>query len=204
MNNTNRALNRTILFIVGLVLLVLGGVAVTIASWPTAAEIWSQAAEGPADALAQAVEATRIAGGSVSWVGVGVVAAIVILIAVLVLALTSVSGRRSRMVLRSSGTQNPLGRITVTEAFVSDALKNSLAGRDEILSSQVTANDVKKRPVLHVAVIPRQNADPAKIVEHVDRLVENLAALTGEKTDTYISLHSSIRARFARDQRRVS
>lgn len=170
----------------------------------TAADIWSQAAEGPSDALAQAVEATRIAGGSVSGVGVGVVAAIVILIAVLVLALTSVSGRRSRMVLRSSGTQNPLGRITVTEAFVSDALKNSLAARDEILSSQVTANDVKKRPVLHVAVVPRQNADPAEIVEHVDRLVGNLAALTGEKTDTYISLHSSIRARFAREQRRVS
>jgi hypothetical protein len=204
MNNTNRALNRVLLFVIGLIFVGLGVIAVGIASWPTAASVWTTAGEGAADWLAQAVEASRIAGGQASWIGVGAVAAILVIVALLILALTSVSGRRSKTVLRSGGAQNPLGRVTVTEAFVSDAIKNSLAACDEILSSHVTANDIKGQPVLHVSVTPRQNSDPRDVVERVDRLVTNLATLTGEETQTFISVHSGLRARLAGDQRRLS
>jgi hypothetical protein len=58
--------------------------------------------------------------------------------------------------------------------------------------------------VLHVSVTPRQNSDPRDVVERVDRLVTNLATLTGEETQTFISVHSGLRARLAGDQRRLS
>lgn len=204
MNNTNRALNRTLLLIIGLLFLVLGAVGVTIMAWPTAGEIWKEAGANTESWFDQAFASTQIAGGQATWLGIGAVAAIVIVIVLLILALTSVAGHRSKTVLRSSGSQNPIGRVTVTESFVSDAVKNSLADRDEILSTSVTANDIRRQPVLHVSVTPRQNTDPRELIDRVDLLLTNLAALTGRETETYISIHTGLRARLAHDQRRLS
>lgn len=204
MNNTNRALNRVLLLIIGLLFLVLGAVGIAIASWSTASDIWTDAGRNAESWLDQAGAATRIAGGAASWIGIGAVVAIVVVIVLLILALTSVAGRRSKTALRSSGAQNPLGRVTVTESFVSDAVKNSLAGRGEILSASVTANDIRREPVLHVSVTPRQNTDPRELVDHVDKLLTNLATLTGRETAAYVSVHTGLRARLAHDQRRLS
>lgn len=204
MNNTNRALNRTLLLIVGLLFLALGALGIAIMSWPTAADIWKSAGDGALSWLDQAMAATAIAGGALSWIGIGAVAAIVVVIVLLVVALVSIAGRRSQTAFRSTGAQNPLGRVTITESFVSDAVKNSLATRDEILSAQVTANDIRRQPVLHVAVTPRQNTDPRELVDLVDRLLTNLATLTGRETATYVSIHTGLRARLAHDQRRLS
>jgi hypothetical protein len=203
-NHTNRALNRVLLLIIGFVFLALGAVGIAIMSWPTATEIWTDAGKHSVSWIDQAIAATTIAGSSASWVAIGAVAAIVVVIVLLILALTSVAGRRSRTAFRSSGSQNPLGRVTVTESFVSDAVKNSLASRDEILSTSVTADDIGREPVLHVAVTPRQNTDPRELADLVDRLLTNLATLTGRETSTYVSLHTSLRARLAHDQRRLS
>ncbi|CAN7261525.1 MULTISPECIES: hypothetical protein [unclassified Microbacterium] len=204
MNNTNRALNRVLLLIIGLLFLALGAVGIAIMSWPTATDIWTSAGENARSWLDQAIAATAIAGGSLSWIGIGAVVAILVVVVLLILALTSIAGRRSKTAFRSTGAQNPLGRVTVTESFVSDAVKNSLATRDEILSTQVTANDIRNTPVLHVSVTPRQNTDPREVVDHIDRLLTNLATLTGRDTETYVSIHTGLRARLAHDQRRLS
>lgn len=204
MNATNRALNRVLLFIIGLLFLALGAAGIAIASWPTAAEIWKEAGGNAESWLDQAGAATRIAGSAASWIGIGALAAVVVVIVLLILALGNVIGRRSKTALRSSGAQNPLGRVTVTESFVSDAVKNSLAGRDEILSASVTANDIRREPVLHVSVTPRQNTDPRELVDHLDQLLTNLATLTGRDTAAYVSIHTGLRARLAHDQRRLS
>jgi hypothetical protein len=203
-NNTNRALNRVLLLIIGLLFLALGAVGIAIMSWPTATDIWTSAGENARSWLDQAIAATAIAGGSLSWIGIGAVVAILVVVVLLILALTSIAGRRSKTAFRSTGAQNPLGRVTVTESFVSDAVKNSLATRDEILSTQVTANDIRNTPVLHVSVTPRQNTDPREVVDHIDRLLTNLATLTGRDTETYVSIHTGLRARLAHDQRRLS
>ncbi len=204
MNNTNRALNRVLLLIIGLLFLAIGAVGIAIMSWPTATDIWTSAGENARSWLDQAIAATAIAGGSLSWIGIGAVVAILVVVVLLILALTSIAGRRSKTAFRSTGAQNPLGRVTVTESFVSDAVKNSLATRDEILSTQVTANDIRNTPVLHVSVTPRQNTDPREVVDHIDRLLTNLATLTGRDTETYVSIHTGLRARLAHDQRRLS
>jgi hypothetical protein len=203
-NNTNRALNRVLLLIIGLLFLALGAVGIAIMSWPTATDIWTSAGENARSWLDQAIAATAIAGGSLSWIGLGAVVAILVVVVLLILALTSIAGRRSKTAFRSTGAQNPLGRVTVTESFVSDAVKNSLATRDEILSTQVTANDIRNTPVLHVSVTPRQNTDPREVVDHIDRLLTNLATLTGRDTETYVSIHTGLRARLAHGQRRLS
>jgi hypothetical protein len=54
-----------------------------------------------------------------------------------------------------------------------------------------------------VSVSPRQNTSPRAVVADVDRLVTNLATLTGRDIATYISVHSGLRTALAHDRRRL-
>lgn len=205
MNNTNRALNRILLLLIGIVSLLLGAAAVAVIVWPEAAEFWTRAGKAIGAWIEQAIEATMIGGTTLSWLTLAVLALILLLVILLIVALVrTIGGSRSHMVFRSNGQENPLGRLTIEEGFVSDALKYSLGQRSEILFSNVTANDIRNQPVMHVSVTPRQNTSPRHVTEDVDQLVINLAAMTGRDVPTFISIHSGFRAKLARDQRRLA
>ena len=205
MNDTNRALNRAILLLVGIVFVALGASAVIVTAWPPAAEYWTRAGDAAGAWVDQAVEATMIGTTTLSWLAIAALALIVTLVVVLIVtAVRIIGGGRSHTVFRSGAQENPLGRVIVEEGFVSDALTHSLEQRDEILFSNVTANDVRRQPVLHVSVTPRQNTSPRDVVEDVDQLVTNLATMTGGDVPTFISIHSGLRARLADDQRRLA
>ncbi|MFV9423946.1 hypothetical protein [Microbacterium sp. S1037] len=194
MNATRRGLNRLVLFLVGVVLLAAGALALAVALLPGGADTW-----------------TTVMGGFQGWLeslgresaGWGAVAAFVVLALVLiVIASAAVRGRRQAP-LQSTGSDSAEGRITVTDGFAAEALKNALAERDEILSSRISAGEIQRESVLHVAVTPRQNTSPRQVAEHIDTLVTNLAALTGQNLRAYISIHSGLRAKLARDNTRV-
>jgi uncharacterized membrane protein len=205
MNNTNRVLNRMVLLLIGIVFLVLGAAAIAVITWPAAAEYWTRAGEAGGAWIEQAIEATMIGATTLSWVTLGVLTLILLLVVVLIVTLIRIiGGGRSYTVLRSSGQETPLGRVMVEEGFVSDALKHSLGQRDEILFSNVTANDIRKQPVMHVSVTPRQNTSPRHVAEDVDQLITNLTAITGRDVPTFISIHSGLRAKLAHDQRRLA
>lgn len=204
MNSTNRALNRIVLLILGIVLVAIGGIVATAASVPVVADTWATSAEAVQQWATGAWESTQIAGTQLTWVAVALLAAFVLLIALLItLVVRGVRGRR-QTAFGATGSNGEAGRVTVTEGFASDLLKNALTERDEILTAKVTASEVKKQPVLHVSVTPRQNTSPVAVAETVDQLVTNLAALTGRQLPTYISVHSGLRARLAHDQRRLN
>ncbi|SDG72978.1 hypothetical protein [Microbacterium pygmaeum] len=204
MNDTNRALNRIVLIIVGIALLALGAAVVTVMALPVAADYWTGATEAGRTWIDDAIATTMMGATALSGLAIGVLALIVLLVILLIVVLTRIGGGRTRTVLRGSGSDNPLGRVHVRAGFVSDALQHSLRERSDILFSSVSANDVRKQPVMHVSVTPRQNTSPKQVLEDVDRLVSNLATLTGEEVPTYISIHSGLRSRLARDQRRLA
>lgn len=204
MNDTNRALNRIVLIIVGIVLLALGAAVVTVMALPVAADYWTGATEAGRTWIDDAIATTTMGATALSGLAIGVLALIVLLVILLIVILTRIGGGRTRTVLRGSASDNPIGRVHVRAGFVSDALQHSLRERSDILFSSVSANDVRKQPVMHVSVTPRQNTSPKQVLEDVDRLVSNLATLTGEEVPTYISIHSGLRSRLARDQRRLA
>ena len=204
MNSTNRGLNRTLLFLVGLVLLVVGAGAATAVLWPAFGQAWTTTVGGAIGWAQDTAGATAVYGGTtVSWLVVAVLAVLVLLIVLAIVVIAHLGGRRSRTVLRATGAQSPLGPVTVQESFAADAIKNSLAAHEEILSSSVSANEVQGQPVLHVSVTPRQNTSPRAVAELLGRLTGNLATLTGQDTPTYISIHTGLRARLAADARRL-
>lgn len=194
MRNTNRTLNRILLFVVALLLLGVGGLLIALVAVPGVADTWEQTAEGLR---------TWTDGIGQPSLGIGVIAALAVFAILLVLAAVGAVRGRHRVPLKSTGAQSEVGRITVTDGFASAALKNSLDERDEILSSRISSNEVRKETVLHVSVTPRQNTSPRHIAEYVDTLVTNLATVTGQQFRTYISVHSSLRAKLAHDEKRL-
>ena len=204
MNDTNRALNRTVLMIVGVILLIGGGAAATAAALPAVGDVWTSSGKAAVDALRAAGDATAIPGTALSWAVIGAAVIAIVVAVVLFASLTTLVSRRSRTVLRSSGSQTPLGRVTITEGFAADAVKNSLAREGDVVAASVTAHTVRDEPVLHVSITARQGADPRRVVDHVDRLMDGLAAVTGADTAAYISIHGGLRSRFASDAARVS
>ncbi|MFG6280714.1 hypothetical protein [Microbacterium sp. 5K110] len=195
MRSTNRAVNRILLFVVALILLGLGALLIVVVAVPGAADVWTRTADsirGWADDIGQ------------PSLSIGAVAALVVVALLLVLVAVGAVRGRHRVPLQSTGAEGAAGRITITDGFASTALKSSLDERDEILASRVASNEVRKEAVLHVSVTPRQNTSPRRIAEDVDTLVTNLATLTGQQFRTYISVHSSLRAKLAHDQRRLN
>ncbi len=204
MNGTNRALNRVILIIVGLVMIALGGAVVAVIVWPAAAEFWTKSADTGRTWIEDTIATTTRGASALTVISIIVLALIVLLLVLLVVTLARLGGGRSRNLLSSGSSNNPIGRVSIRPGFVSDALQHSLRNRDEILFSHVAASDVRKSPIMHISVTPRQNTSPRQVLDDVDRLAANLATLTGEDVPTYISIHSGLRAKLAHDQRRLA
>ena len=194
MNATRRGLNRFLLFLVAVALLAVGALALAVGLLPGGSEVW-----------------TNIAGGFQGWLrglgretaGWGAFAVLVVLAIIFIAIVAAAVRGRRQAPLQSTGSANAEGRITVTDGFASEALKNALGERDEILSARISAGEVKNESVLHVAVTPRQNTSPRQVADHVDTLVANLSALTGQDVRTYISIHSGLRAKLAHENTRV-
>lgn len=203
MNQTNRGVNRTVLFVLGAILLAIGALLIASATVPQAADAWKRLGTDAQGWIAETWDATAIAGTNLAWVALALVAALVLLAVLLVLLVARTIRGRRRTTLQATAEEHEGGRIIVTEGFAASAVKQAIDAHDEVLSSRVTASEVRGRPVLHVAITPRQNTSPRHIATLADRLVENLETLTGEQLDTFISIHTGLRARLARDERRV-
>ncbi|MEX0153863.1 hypothetical protein [Microbacterium sp. LMI1-1-1.1] len=195
MNATRRGLNRFLVLLFGVVLLGVSALLLAVGLLPGGTDAW-----------------TSVVGGFQGWLvgigresaGWGAVAAITVLaIILIVIAASAIRGRRPAP-LQSTGSESTEGRITITDGFASQALKNAFDGRDEILSARVTSGEVRKESVLHVAITPRQNTSPREVAEYADTLVSNLATLTGRDVRTFISIHSGLRAKLAHDNTRVN
>jgi uncharacterized membrane protein len=204
MNQTNRAMNRVFLLVAGLVMILAGAGAVLVAAWAPARTALESAAMSGSAWVSEVMRSSQIAETGVSWVEVGALALLVIVVLAIVVSLVASIRGRSRTALRATDARTDEGRIVISEAFISDALKHSLLAHHDILSAHVTANEVNKQPVLHVSVTPRQNSDPRRIVDWVDQLVANLAHLTGQQVPAFVSVRSGLRARLAADNRRLS
>lgn len=205
MNATNRGVNRFVLFVVGLVLLVAGGAAVTASLWPAAGEVWGSSLSTATDWMREADRNTLVSDStSLSWFVLGVLAVLLVIVIVAVVIIARLGGGRRSAVIRDDSMEGVYGPVTIRNEFASDAITHSLEGRDEILSSRVRARRVRGADVLHVSVTPRQNTSPAEVATTVGRLADNLATLVGRETPTYVSIHSGVRAKLASDQSRVS
>lgn len=204
MNATNRAVNRGVLLVVGLILLAAGGAAFVAIIWRPAGQAWQDGVGQLREWLIAADEGSRLhPSTTVSWVTLGLLLVLLAIVVFAVVTVARLGGGRVHTVTRVEGDEGAIGPVTVTQGFVADALNESLSRHEGILSTKVSASRVRGEDVLHVSVTPRQNVSPARTAATVAGLLDNLGTLLGERPPTYISIHAGLRAKLAADQPRV-
>ncbi|MEJ6489165.1 hypothetical protein PQI23_05440 [Leucobacter sp. USCH14] len=204
MNATHRGVNRTVLLVVGVVLIAGGAVAAAAALVPDIASVWRSATESSVRWMRDAATASRLTEATpVSWFAIAVLAALLAIVVVAVIIVARLGGGRSSTVLREEARDGAQGAVTIGHGFAADALTGALANRSEILSSRVAARKVRGVDVLHVKVTPRQRTSPRDVAELVGQLADNLAVLTGRETPMLLSIRSGIRSRVAASESRV-
>lgn len=204
MNATNRALNRIVLFAVGVVLVGAGAGVAMAALWPAARKVWQHIMTSASGWLSAMDRTFRISEATtVSWFTVAVLAALLLIVVAAVIVIACLGGGASTAVIREEAADGPQGAVTIRDGFASDAITHSLSSKDEILSSRVSARRIRGANVLHVSVTPRQNTSPVYVAKTVTTLIDNLTTLTGRMTPTLISIRSGIRSKIAADQSRV-
>lgn len=206
MNTTNRGVNRTILFIVGVMLISIGGATVAAVSWPPVGDLWKNWLSIGVDWMVTADQASRISEATtLSWFTLGVVTFLMLIVVTAVTVIARLGGGRSSVVIREEPTSGSTdGAVTIRQGFAADAITQSLASHEEILYSKVTTRTLWGTDVLHVSITPRQNTSPVDVAETATKIVDRLTTVLGRDISTLVSIHSGIRSRLAADQRRVN
>lgn len=192
MNATNRALNRTLLAVVGLLLL---GVAACL-GWllvaPGAGAVWRRWATA-------ALAWTDDVFGRPLWTGttvglaavVALAAAVVVVVLLLVFALRQ-GGGATATVLRTRGDD---GGIEIDTAVPATLLAERLRGVPGVASVAVSAYRVRRQPALKLTVSCRRGASPRTIVDAIDEAVLRLGEALGSQPIVYAQLTGGFRAR---------
>ncbi|GAB2452585.1 hypothetical protein HD599_002638 [Conyzicola lurida] len=193
MNDTNRALNRTLIIAVGLLLLLLGTAVAVAAAVPSVLSVWASTSTTAGDALADAVASTPITPDGHSWLLVAG-GALALVVAVLLVVFVVRQGRGHTRLLAE---RRDNGVVTVDADVAKSVLETGLAANPGIVSSSVSAYRVRSTPALKIAVSVRRGASPTDIRDYIDRLVTEWDSLLGQETPVLITINSGLSARFA-------
>lgn len=229
MNSTNRALNRLLLIVVGLVLLAVGASVAAAAFVAVIAEAFADAAADALTALGDALSRTPLipnaedaaVGAGVSWIPVALVAVFVVaIVLLLVFIFRQGHGHTGRVHSVDHGTRSDggtrledgtrragdartasAGRILIESAVPQQALQQFLAGHPEIVSSRVSAYAVRKTPTLKVSVTCRRGVSPDDAARIVDDGLLALDHLLGVELPALVQLSGGFRSKTTKSSR---
>lgn len=191
MTTTNRFLNRALLFVVGLVLLLAGGVVVVGALLPDVQRSVSTAAQDATDPTTQALTGQP-------WIlWVSAVALLVLILLLVRFIVRQGRGRTSTLVRVSSGSAAGAGSVVVEAKVAEQVLEEALSRDPSIVSVDVTAFEVRRRNVLRVTAHTRRGVSPMRTRRAIDTAVRDWDALLGEETPVVIQIVSGLRDRMS-------
>lgn len=203
MNRSPRLLNRVLLGLLGLVLVVLAAHLLLVMLLPSYAAVVTPALESFDQRLSTLLESTRTPGRNASWLWL-VVAVVAVIFVVLCAVWALVQGRGRVTMFSREAVREGEGRgvVEIVAGVPEGLLKEALAGRGDILSVSVTAWDQRGEAAgLRVRIQPRPGTEPLRLVEDVDRLVQQLDTRMGESGPVVVDLVTGARSRFAQNER---
>jgi hypothetical protein len=193
MNSTNRGLNRLFIFIIGLLLLILAAAFAAIAFVASLRSGWDAEAPTVQDNVDGVFAASPLFGTGTSWIGVGVIAVMVLLIALLVVFIVKQGRGRTHRLIRDEQTEH--GVTIIDAAVAEDVLKDALKDRPELVSASVSTYDVRGTPTLNVSVTARRGVSPKQIAHTVEAAVRALDSVLGHEVPVVLQIGGGFRAR---------
>lgn len=192
MNNTNRALNRALLAIVGLLSLAFGASIVWMLVDRSARTIWRETGRTVTARADDLFGRPLWAGTTLSLVAV-IALVIALALGMLLIAFAIRQGRGSTgTVLHARGDA---GEVTIDTAIPAALLTERLAGVPGVASLTISAYRVRRQPTLKVTVNCRRGAAPRTVVDAVDDAVVRLGDALGARPIVYAQLTGGFRSR---------
>ncbi|QHC68234.1 hypothetical protein GSU68_17755 [Rathayibacter sp. VKM Ac-2759] len=192
MTTTNRFLNRLLLFVVGLVLLVVGGAVAAGSLLPDVQQTVSTAAD-------DATQPTTDALNGQPWIlWVSAVVALVLILLLVRFIVRQGRGRTSTLlrVGSGSGAGTPTGgSVTIDAKVAEQVLEEALSHDSAIVSVDVTAFEIRRQNVLRVTAHTRRGVSPVQVRRSIDTAVRRWDVLLGEETPVVIQIVSGLRSR---------
>lgn len=192
MNSTNRGLNRFFILVVGLIVLILGLATVAVGLIPRVRTEWKDTAATVQKNVNGAFAASPMFNTGNSWIGVCVIALLVILIIVLLVFIAKQGHGRTNRLMRDRTEHG----VTVIDSTVAEQLlEDALTRRPELVSARVSTYDVKGTPTLDVAVTARRGVSPKEVASTVEQVVKTLDTVLGRQIPTLVQISGGFRAR---------
>ncbi|MFJ4028675.1 hypothetical protein ACIPWF_14965 [Paenarthrobacter sp. NPDC089989] len=199
MRNTNRALNRLVLAVVGLLLVILGAAVFAAGLLPSAATTWTSTVSHVTEEARRLLESAPLAGPLRSW---WLVAGIAVLLFCAALCLAWISrqggGHTPVMGRQSEGTD---GTTVIDSGLVSFAVQEALADHRQVLSTSVSAWESRRGTMLRLAIEARQGASPRELADTVEELVKEIDGWMGNPMPVLVRITSGGRSSLAKSRR---
>ncbi|MEO3940510.1 hypothetical protein V3C41_05435 [Paenarthrobacter nicotinovorans] len=201
MNGTPRALNRVLLFIIGVKLLAVGLLLVLLATVPAVAAWWHGFSAGVWAGMENAFRQTRLPGHEESWLWI-VAGAVLVAVIVAMIAWLSQQGKgRANLLVASDDDSHIDGEVRIGGGVAEQALRAALAERTDLAAASVATYEVRGKPGLRIRIQPRQGVAPHVLAAEVSQLVEALDLVIGQKTPVLVHMVSGARSRFTKAER---
>ncbi|POH75340.1 hypothetical protein [Arthrobacter glacialis] len=203
MNGTRRGLNRTLLALLGLLLIAAAGLGILAGTSRGFALSWTEAGMDVWARIQERLGAARIPGTEISWWTVAVFSLLLFATVLLVCWIASQGTGRSNQVAQM---QSEAGDTTVDTAVVSQAVKAALAQNTHVLSTSLQSWKTKggsgiTGTGLKLSVQARKGASPVELANDVEHLVTEIDALLGTQIPVLVRITSGTRSKFARSER---
>ncbi|GGJ33224.1 UNVERIFIED_ORG: hypothetical protein J3D58_003369 [Paenarthrobacter nicotinovorans] len=201
MNGTPRALNRVLLFIIGIKLLAVGLLLLLLATVPAVADWWHGWAAGAWAGAENAFRQTRFPGREESWLWI-VAGVVLVAIIVAMIAWLSQQGKgRANLLVASDDDSTVDGEVRIGGGVAEQALRAALTERPDLTGVSVATYEFKGQPGLRIRIQPRQGVAPHLLAAEVSQLVEALDLVIGQKTPVLVHMVSGARSRFTKAER---
>ena len=186
MRHLPRALNRILLFLLGLILLAIGVAVASLPFLPQLREIWTEYGNIGWEWYMTNANRFRI-NDQVSWFGVAWLAiAAVIIILMLVWIFKQGGGRTDEVA--SLESESSAGRVTAEVSFVNEVLQQSLSDNRLIASISTTAWQVKRQPGIKIKVITAKGADAGEIHDAVTAAIARMDSVFGQAVPVLVHI----------------
>ena len=195
MSQTNRALNRILLALLGLMLLAAGALTAAAGLVPEVAAAWTATAAAGLDRSGELLSTALLPGAARSWWAVAAVSGLVLAAALSITWLASQGGGRTPRVLTERDGNR--GNTVVDTGLVAACVSESLAGNRQVLGSSVSAWGVQGSTGLRLRLEARKGASPREIADTAEELVLGLDRLLGHPVPVLVRITSGPRSRVA-------
>lgn len=199
MNNTNRALNRILIAVIGLLTSLIGAAVLAVATLPAIRAAYKSTAPDIHDGIAGWLKAIPLFDTGSSWGWIFVLAGLVLIITLLLVFIFRQGHGRENILLKEPATQ--AGTTIIDSTVAEHAIQDDLDGRPEFIGSSVSTHWVHGTPVLKISVTCRRGVSPRDVTTIIENTLTAFDALLGRQVPALIEIRGGMRARLARTTR---